>query len=196
MMNKATNVGLSKLAFDQLQPAVENDMPLLTKVLRPYHGKDCEYLKSAKVQKQADRVVGCGEFGIKESCYIDDTGHFNAVEFNICYNQIMYYVIAKAVKDGLMAEFTDWTLDDYWQRQLPDVLISRINSNFKRPINARHFFGEIEFVQSNLRTGKRPILFLNTVIRFYDEFGGYGEGEVGLALVNPVLPPDTVEQNG
>jgi hypothetical protein len=33
--------------------------------------------------------MGSSPVGIAESCYIDSTGHFNAVEFQICANQLM-----------------------------------------------------------------------------------------------------------
>ena len=47
-------------------------------------------------------IVGKGRFSIPESCYIDDTGHFNAVEFNICYNQLAYVLFAGVIDAGLM----------------------------------------------------------------------------------------------
>lgn len=69
---------------------VNNDPSLLAQVLNPYKAH-CKYLKSAQVTKEGDphdggRVIGRCEFSIPQSCYIDDTGHFNSVEFNICYN--------------------------------------------------------------------------------------------------------------
>ncbi|MGW6540873.1 FcoT family thioesterase [Streptomyces sp. NPDC055051] len=44
-------------------------------------------------------LTGSGMFTIPEPCYIDDTGHFNAVEFNICYNQLAYYTLAAMIRD-------------------------------------------------------------------------------------------------
>ena len=35
-------------------------------------------------------------------CCIDDTGHFNSVEFHICYNQTLYYTVAKSVQERLV----------------------------------------------------------------------------------------------
>ena len=70
-------------------------------ILKPYR-KHAQYLKSAELThfqdkcscatkgKDAGLITAKGRFSIPESCYIDDTGHFNAVEFNICFNQLAY----------------------------------------------------------------------------------------------------------
>ncbi|MEO1375818.1 MAG: FcoT family thioesterase, partial [Cyanobacteria bacterium J06635_10] len=51
------------------------------------------------------------DFSIPESCYIDDTGHFNSVEFNICYNQLFYIIIAYLIKNQLLEVMKDWNLE-------------------------------------------------------------------------------------
>src|SRR5437868_7116844 len=63
-------------------------------ILKPYRAHAI-YLKSAAITHVHDGtaaqdasgtpplITGTGRFSIAESCYIDDTGHFNAVEFNI-----------------------------------------------------------------------------------------------------------------
>ena len=77
-------------------------------ILKPYRPR-ATYLRSAEITQFSEEaledsasdvslVTGAGRFSIPESCYIDDTGHFNAVEFNICYNQLAYVVFAKASK--------------------------------------------------------------------------------------------------
>src|SRR5882757_9200074 len=59
-------------------------------ILKPYRAH-AKYLKSAEITQFSERAVqdstsdeslvtGIGRFSIPESCYIDDTGHFNAVE--------------------------------------------------------------------------------------------------------------------
>lgn len=91
---------------------VEVDRVMLEEILRPYR-KNATYLKSAAVlrwfdkppsrqDKDQDLIVGRGTFEIPESCYIDDTGHFNAVEFNICYNQLAYVLFGKCIQQGIL----------------------------------------------------------------------------------------------
>ncbi|MFI9100592.1 FcoT family thioesterase [Streptomyces fildesensis] len=161
------------------------DTELLSQVLRPYKA-NCLYLRSAEVTADNGRVSAVCAFSIDESCYIDDTGHLNAVEVNISYNQMMYYVVAKSVKEGLLAEFSSWTLEDYWRHQLPDILIARFGGSFRRPINARAFSGEFEFLAVDRRSpgGGAPLIIADTSYRYWDAAGGRCDGEVKLAFVN------------
>lgn len=162
-----------------------DDPALLKRVMSPY--KDhCQYMKTATLKAEGnldegESLTGNARFQIPESCYIDDTGHFNAVEFNICYNQLMYYTIAKAVKEQAAEMFSHWDMDMYWLRQLPDILIADFKSTFKRPLESKNFYGEIEFVASR---SIRTFQYINTLIRFNDDGKGYCEGAVKLAIIN------------
>ncbi|NJQ05129.1 FcoT family thioesterase [Streptomyces lonarensis] len=169
------------------------DEELLHRVLTPYRAKRCEYLTSATVTLQGDpldggRVGGSCAFYIPESCYIDDTGHFNSVEFNICYNQMAYYVMAKSVKESLIEPFSQWTLDQFWARQLADVYITDFRSTFRKPMQGRHFRGEIEITDvaewdaTDLRDA---LVIMRTKCRYWDEFGGESTGEIAAAVTNP-----------
>ncbi|MGQ4360537.1 (2E)-enoyl-ACP glycyltransferase [Streptomyces sp. SAS_272] len=161
------------------------DDELLERVLRPYKAH-CKYLEAASVSSRSGRVTARGEFSIPESCYIDDTGHLNAVEVNISYNQMMYYAIAKSVQEGLLADFASWTLEDFWRHQLPDILIARFGGSFRRPIDARSFFGEIEFLSVERRSpgGGNPLIVADTAYRYWDDAGGRCDGDVKIAIVN------------
>ncbi|MET7603718.1 FcoT family thioesterase [Streptomyces avermitilis] len=162
------------------------DEALLAQVLIPYKGH-CKYLRSAVVTETDDgRASARCEFAILESCYIDDTGHLNSVEVNICYNQMMYYLVAKSVKEGLGTGLVSWTLDDFWKHQLPDILIARFSSNFRRPVNPRAFSGEMEFrsVTRRAPAGSSPFLHADTAFRYWDADSGRCDGEATLAFVN------------
>ncbi|MFD0308252.1 FcoT family thioesterase [Streptomyces sp. NPDC127119] len=162
------------------------DEDLLARVLAPY--KDhCKYLRSAVVVSEgAGQTSARCEFAIPESCYINDTGHLNSVEVNICYNQMMYYLVAKSVEEGLLAGFESWTLDDFWKHQLPDILIARFAANFRRPVNPRAFSGEMEFrsVTRRVPAGGSPFLHAETVYRCWDAASGRCDGKAVLAFVN------------
>lgn len=165
--------------------AYATDEDLLARVLMPYK-EHCAYVRSAVVTAGPERAAAHCEFAIPESCYIDDTGHLNSVEVNICYNQMMYYLVAKSVKEGLLAGFANWTLDEFWRHQLPDILIARFASNFRRPVNPRSFSGEMEFLSVTRRApgGGNPFLFAETSYRYWDADGGRCDGEATLAFVN------------
>lgn len=176
-------------------PSVElvaNDGSLMDRVLAPYRD-NCRYLKSAEISLAAPSMIDGAaiarcEFGIDESCYIDDTGHFNAVEFNICYNQMFYYLIARGVQDRLFAPFDGWTMQDYWDRQLPNILITKLSSSYRRPINSRKFSGEIQLervVQRGRGGGADgQIILVDTTCRFWDDNGGDCRGDVKIAITN------------
>ncbi|MFI9275487.1 FcoT family thioesterase [Kitasatospora sp. NPDC052896] len=166
--------------------------PLLERVLRPYK-PDCRYLRTAEVVSpgdlfQQEPFVQRYEFGIDESCYIDDTGHFNAVEFNICFNQMFYLAAATLVADSTPGPFAHWTLEHFWERQLPKILITDFSSRFRRPIGARSFSGELRLtkaVQRGARDAKPGMLILSTECRFWDLGGGAAEGKVGIVVLDP-----------
>lgn len=162
-----------------------NDPELLSGVLRPYVGPKTTYLKSATVSVSDDLASAEGRFSIPFPCYIDDTGHLNAVEVIICFNQLMYYLIAKSVQEQAVPAFDAWTMDDYWAKQLPDMLIANFSSTFKRPIDSADFSGAVSFAAFAETNRSRPVLKVDMPWRFWDASGGYAEGEVRMALVDP-----------
>jgi hypothetical protein len=167
------------------QRSYPTDEELLTRVLVPYKAH-CKYLKTALVTAEAGLASARCEFAVPQSCYIDDTGHLNSVEVNIAYNQMMYYLVAKSVKEGLLTGFETWTLDDFWRHQLPDILIARFAGTFRRPVNPRSFQGEMEFRSVTRRApgGGSPFLHAETSYRYWDTDGGRSDGEATLAFVN------------
>lgn len=158
---------------------------VLAAVLRPYK-PNCRYVKRARVEIPddggEDHLVLCrGEFEIPESCYIDDTGHFNAVEFNISYNQLIYTLMAQCVVSDIIPAFAKMTLDEYLARQLPDVLIHDFRSKFRKPMKAARFEGTVSIMDA---VEKSRFLMLKTHVQFRDPHGGNSDGDVSLAIVD------------
>lgn len=174
------------------EPWLDDADPVFFRALTPYRAKDCVYLRRARVGLAGGRVSAEGDFGIESSCYIDDTGHFNAAEFIICFNQLMYTALAESVRRGLLPELSGWRLEDFWARQLPDVLIHRLRSTFSRPISAAAFRGSFQIAAAALAGQSRPggLLALDTEIAFADDAGGRASGEIRLALVNLPEPAE------
>jgi hypothetical protein len=176
---------MTEWAGVMVTPGIFPDDPqLMAEVLRPYK-PHCRYLKSATVSVQNGLAVARGEFIIPTSCYIDDTGHFNSVEFNICYNQLMYYMFAKSIKERAMPALANWTMEDYWERQLPDILIARFGSLFRSPIDSASFSGEVKVSSITESDVRQPVLLTETAVRFWDRHEGSAEGDVLIALLNP-----------
>ncbi|MEU9191154.1 FcoT family thioesterase [Streptomyces sp. NPDC048484] len=184
------------VTVDEVRAKYPSDPGLLEQVLRPYRD-NCKYLKAATITVEGDslesgRITATCEFEIPESCYIDDTGHFNSVEFNICFNQMFYYVAAKAVQEGFMYPFSRWSTEDYWKRQLADFLITDFRSSFRSAMSGRSFRGEIEVVDIAEWEGsdiRDPLIVMRTQCRYWDEFGGESRGDISIAITNP--PPAT-----
>ncbi|MEZ5979747.1 MAG: FcoT family thioesterase [Planctomycetota bacterium] len=171
-----------------MNPARSIPVPkaLLARVLAPYRD-GCRYVRSAQVEIPAvgdpsdDLVRIRAEMSIPESCYIDDTGHFNSVEFNLSYNQLVYTLMAQCVADDLLPCFARMTLEEYLARQLPDVLIHDFQSKFKRPMDPRDYRGVVAITKASER-GR--FLMLQTRAAFEDDGGGSCDGHVTLAIVD------------
>jgi len=175
---------------------------LLTDILKPYR-PNARYLKLAEIThfRDSDQVekgakdvplaVGVGRFAIPESCYIDDTGHFNAVEFNICYNQLAYVVFAKGVEAGLVhqvrrEEVDAPSLTEYKRHQLPAMLIVGIEGvRFFKQLKSSDFGGELTISKASSVGGA---WFFSTSITFSDHEGVKAKGSVMLAY-SPTFNP-------
>jgi hypothetical protein len=169
------------------------DDDLRQRVLLPYK-ENCRYVHRATVARPATMTAIAAdspatwlrleaECGVPASCYIEDTGHFNAVEFNIVYNQMLYLGIAEAVRHRLWPDLQHKTLDDFFRHQLPDVLIVEYLAHFRRPMQSRRFQGWITFCGLQAKT-TRDLVLLQTKAGCTSPEGGLAESDVTVALVN------------
>lgn len=152
------------------------------RILAPYKAKGCVYLKEARHSFFAKRFVSRAHFSIAESCYIDSTGHFNAVELNICSNQLFYLLWADVIRRERSSAVQHWRQEDFSEAQLPKMLIVRLNSNFRRAIDATNFYAEgaIEQVRV-LAEGK--MAFVRGWAKFWDDNDGLAKCEIDWALL-------------
>ncbi|MFJ4650515.1 FcoT family thioesterase [Nocardia sp. NPDC088792] len=165
---------------------LDNDAALLDEVLRCYK-PHCRYLKSLTVAVTGDRVIGTGTFSIPEPCYIDDTGHLNAVEVGICYNQLLYQTMATMVRHSTGPVLADWTMDEFLRRYLPDVLIASSRNVFRRAIDSQSFTGEFVIERATRYQPRADLperVALETSYRFRDEAGGECDGEIRVVVVD------------
>ncbi|WP_205678722.1 FcoT family thioesterase [Aquisphaera insulae] len=157
----------------------------LDRVLGPYR-PNCRYLRAARAEFDGvpgwESLVIRGEFAIDASCYIDDTGHFNAVEFNICYNQLAYVHLAHCIRHGLMPALLGYDLQGFHRLQLSNFLIANINSSYHSPLSPRRFSGEVRVVSAKKRS---RFSILRTTCRFRDGADGRSDGEVKLVVLRP-----------
>lgn len=169
-------------------------------ILKPYR-THAQYLKSAAITQFSDKaslgeagagplVTASGRFSIPESCYIDDTGHFNAVEFNICYNQLAYVLFAKCIESGLLHQLRNEKVDvlslpEFKQHQLPSMVIVSIESRYYKQLSSDDFSGEMAI---NKISSVGAAWFFFTTVTFSDSEGVKAKGSVVLAF-SPTASP-------
>ncbi len=162
---------------------IEVEKDLIARMLSPFKPA-CRYLESATLTvSEEPQVKGSaawvlrGAFAIPESCYINDTGHLNSIEFNICSNQLLQVALAQALESRLAPELSDLTLEELVSEQRPETVIRELNSVFKRVINARRFEGEVT-VDGPLRRGSP----FEVGAHFWDANDGFAEGAFTVVL--------------
>ncbi|SOJ56246.1 hypothetical protein MSIMFB_03719 [Mycobacterium simulans] len=157
---------------------------LLSRVLEPYSYKGCRYLIDAESKATADSVLAYGNFRIGEPAYIRSTGHFNAVELLLCFNQLAYSAFAPAVINEDIPALRGWSIEDYYRHQLASMLIRRTSSRFKKPINPQKFSARLLCRDLQVIERTWRYLLVPCAIEFWDEDGGAAFGEIELAALN------------
>ncbi|MGD8913598.1 MAG: FcoT family thioesterase [Candidatus Thiodiazotropha sp.] len=187
------------------QPSLDSpkiDIGFLNQILYPYRATGTDYLKStwinsneisdAKTQNQPI-ISTTGLFSIPKSCYIKDTGHFNAVEFLICFNQLAYSTFGHMVNTNFFKKKTienikphcrkvlaQIGIETYIEEQLSSMFILKSITRFKKKINAKQFSGHLSV---NKILYRNNTIFIDTSCIFIDETDGYADGDVQLAYV-------------
>lgn len=126
--------------------------------LGPYTA-ECRYLKSAckVVCSTTSDVVLNAQFSIPKSFYIESTGHFNAVEANICLNQMSYLLFAEFVSQRMTHPFWKilgaFDLDTFKEKQLAKIFIISLSSRFRQALDARAFSGSLRWKSISKKMG-------------------------------------------
>ncbi|MDT5137017.1 MAG: hypothetical protein QOD58_1279 [Mycobacterium sp.] len=180
-LSRSTHARTEFTDISATAPIEEN---LLVQVLEPYAYKGCRYVLDASYKATEDSVLAYGNFSIDEPAYIRSTGHFNAVELIMCFNQLTYSAFAAAVLHEEIPELRGWSISDFFDLQLPSMLIKNTSSRFRRPIHAKKFSARL--LCQNFEIMERSCRYLSVpcVIEFWDEFGGSATAEVELAALN------------
>lgn len=181
----------------------------LSSILAPYQPTGTDYLRAAKVvqglldndpgeveEKSTPIITTEGQYSIPSSCYIQSTGHFNAVEFLICYNQLAYATFGHLIAEDILKHLPDGRVSAACQlelkrlsislfltKQLSSMFILKAETRFKRVINAGNFRCALSVDSIFYR---HRTLFTNTHCEFSDDHGGGADGTVLLAYpLNP-----------
>jgi hypothetical protein len=148
----------------------------LDEVLK-YYREEARYLKEAKL----DYPEAIGKFQIPHSWYLADeieTGHFNAIDLIVCYNQLTFATFSEAIKLRLI-EGIDY--EKFRETRLEAGLIIDMNNiKFHKPIDPREFSGVIK-TNDVLEKRNGNLWIVKTQ---YDFDGGKATGYIDLAFLN------------
>ncbi|MGD9276884.1 MAG: FcoT family thioesterase [Candidatus Pacearchaeota archaeon] len=145
-------------------------------MLEPYK-ENCRYL--SKVNFNYPSIEG--DFHIPSSCYIKDTGHFNAVELIICYNQLAYTFFAHSANQGLIENYGKVPVDEFKKFQLEKTFITKVKKiKFGNQINSNNFYGRLNLKKTMNFHGAN---FFDTDFNFWDDNGGKADGNILLARI-------------
>lgn len=189
--------------LNELPTATHSDRSIsdvfVSRILTPYQALHADYLRTASVvsvgshstQKEEPIITTHGRYCIPSSCYIQSTGHFNAVEFLICYNQLAYVTFGYLIDHGILTSLPagsiskrcrtalqDLSIEKFFSKQLSSMFILKTESRFRRAIDPRDFYCDLE-VSSVLY--RQDTFFTDTRCRFSDAAGGEADGSVLLA---------------
>ena len=175
---------------ERVVSAIADD--LRERVLRPYLPVS-RYVRRARLERPMHSALPRSnapaswlrldaDCTIQAPCYIESTGHFNAVELNITYNQMLYLCLAESMRLGLFGK-PAWSLEQFFQAQLPNVLITDYQAKFRRPMTSAKFSSwfMLESVQVNT---KRRRAMLKTRCGASNDGTDANEAHVTVALVD------------
>ena len=180
-LSRSTHARTEFTDISDTAPIEEN---LLVQVLEPYAYKGCRYVLDASYKATEDSVLAYGNFSIDEPAYIRSTGHFNAVELVMCFNQLTYSAFAAAVLHEEIPQLRGWSISDFFDLQLPSMLIKNTSSRFRRPIHAKQFSARLLCQNFEIMERSCALSFGPLRHRIRDEFGGSATAEVELAALN------------
>lgn len=131
-----------------------------------------------------------GEFTSPPAWYIRDTGHFNSIEFNLCYNQLAFVLVGQCIERGAVSALSaQLPRHEFRERMLPDLVISRYSVNFERPMQALNFCASLGIVKVISKMGR---LFLQTRCQVGPVHGRWcARGDVMLAVVHSSVATGT-----
>lgn len=157
----------------------------ISSMLKPYFRK-CKYLQKAYLDNEEPNKA-LGKFSISKSFYTESSGHLNAIEFLICFNQLAFVLFGELIRRGLGAEAGFGSLDDFKSDQLSGAYIAGIrNMSFNSPIDPKDFEGTIQISRKNN--------FYIAQATFKDNKGGRASGRIllgGRKLDNQEQSPIT-----
>lgn len=118
---------------------------IINKALKTYIAKNTRYIIDAQIDKTDNSINLTANFSIKESCYLSPaSGHFNAVEALMCFNQMLYVALLGGIQEKMFPFYEHITPDEFNQHRRKVYLLEFEKIKFKKQIRNESFHGRIE----------------------------------------------------
>jgi len=155
--------------------AINVSEDIINRALVTYLAKNTRYVINAQISKINDTVNLTADFSIKESCYLSPaSGHFNAVEALMCFNQMLYVALLGGINEKMFSFYEHITPDDFNRHRRKVYLLEFEKIKFKKQINNEFFHGRITLKPLH-KIGDK--IYVNCLLGFgnddkYDSFAG------------------------
>lgn len=115
---------------------------IINKALVTYIAKNTRYITHAKVSKKDNIITLKAQFTINESCYLSPgSGHFNAVEAIMCFNQMIYVALLGGIEQKMFDFYQGITPDEFNLHRRKVYLLEFDKIKFKKQIDNHSFNG-------------------------------------------------------
>ena len=139
------------------------------------YADQCQYLRNVIFRTN----TADGKFVVEKPFYVKSTGHINAIDINICHNQLGYCLINYMIGNKKL----DWSLDDFATHQLSNIYILNISMIFHKKIVSQTFMGKMNVIMVEKKSYGT---ILNLTFAF-DDNNVIGNSKILLRNIRPKL---------
>jgi hypothetical protein len=171
---------------NELASGVVSDEDLLSRILIPYVSKDAVRLVAATTGRSTGIICSTGRFEVSNPCDVSAQSMFiSSTDLVISYNQLLYYTLAVAIRDGLVESLAPWSLQSFWIHQLPGVLIRRLRAETSSAVLAAECRGVLTVQDVRRYERGTHATLLSTTFDMTDAHDGAARAEVDVVLLDP-----------
>lgn len=103
-------------------------------------------VKESYIMQNQNCIVLQSRLRVDKPWYFDPSdseGHMSAIDLNLAFNQMMSIAISQSIQLGWIPALHEFGQDYFTYKCIPDLLITKIESEFKTPLSANNFCGTL-----------------------------------------------------
>jgi len=118
---------------------------IINQALCTYVAKGTRYITSAQISSEEDSGINLScTLSIKESCYLSPgSGHFNAVEAIMCFNQMLYVALLGGIEKKIFPFYKHITPEEFNKNRRKVLILEFEKIKFREQIDNHNFVGKI-----------------------------------------------------